>query len=303
MILNANHLFIVNPKAGKGRTLDIIPKIRDIFDGHYENCTIEITKYPGHATIIANEYTSKGNYRVYAVGGDGTLNEVLNGMAGSSSFLGVIPYGSGNDFIKNIYVKKIGDDIINDTINGNVQVMDLGKVQNRFFLNISSVGIDAEVVNNAIKLKKNPYISGALAYLFSVIITILKFKSKEIEINIDDKRIKINSTLLSVANGKYYGGGMKVAPKANLKDGYFDICLVSKLSKIKMLALFPKLINGTHDEIKEVSFYRGKIVNIVADEEMSLNIDGELIKSKRIDFSIIEQGINFIVPVMYRQGE
>lgn len=303
MIRNAKHLFIINPKAGKGKTINIIPKIKEIFSEHYENYIIEITKYPGHATIIANEYTSKDNYRVYAVGGDGTLNEVLNGMVGSNSLLGVIPCGSGNDFIKSIYMKKFDDDIINDTINGIVQVMDLGKVQNRYFLNISSVGIDAEVANNVLKYKKFPFISGALAYLLSVITTILKYKSKEIEITIDDKKININTILLAVANGRYYGGGFMVAPKANLQDGYFDLCLVSTLSKIKMLVLFPKLINGTHDKIKEVSFYKAKSVNIIAKKEMSINIDGELIKSKRVNYEIIERGINFIVPVIFRQGE
>jgi YegS/Rv2252/BmrU family lipid kinase len=303
MIKNQKHLFIVNPKAGKGKSLDIIPKINNEFIGREEDLIIEITKYPGHASLISNEYTSKGNYRVYAVGGDGTLNEVLNGMAGSNSFLGVIPCGSGNDFIKSLYNEKGDDILIKDIINGSVQNMDLGKIKDRYFLNISSVGIDAEVVNNALELKKIPFVSGTFAYIISAVATILTYGAKEVELVIDERKTKINITLLAVANGKYYGGGMKVAPQADLKDGYFDLCLVSKLSRIKMLLLFPKLIKGTHGEIKEVEFFKGKNITVNAEEEIAVNIDGEMIKSRSVDFKIITGGINLIIPERLKRRE
>lgn len=301
--MKVKHLFIINPKAGKGRTLNVIPQIKETFMGQQEDYIIEVTEYPGHASIIAREYTSKGIYRVYAVGGDGTLNEVLNGMVHSKSFLGVIPCGSGNDFIKSIYDKKGEEYLVRDIINGKTQVMDLGKVKNRYFLNISSVGIDAEVVSNALDLKRIPFVSGTLAYLISAITTISKYCSKEVELIIDGKRINVDLTLFAVANGKYYGGGMKVAPLADLKDGYFDLCLVSKLSRIKMLLLFPKLINGTHSEINEVKFLRGKNIQINTESEIAINIDGELIKSNSIDFSIIAGGIKFIIPAIDSKGE
>lgn len=291
------HLFIINPKAGKGKSIDIISEIKEIFKDTSEQCVIEITKEPGHATDLVRNYVSKENYRVYAVGGDGTLNEVLNGMVNSESCLGVIPSGSGNDFIRSIFEKYSSNNILRNTINGKIEVIDLAKIDGRYFINISSVGIDAEVVNNAKNIKRYPFISGKMAYILSVFITIFKYKYKDIQLDIDGTQITLKSTLLALANGKYYGGGMKVAPYADLQDGLLDVCVINKLSKFKMLILFPKLIKGKHNEIKEVSFYKGRKVSIRAKEEVDLNIDGEITKRGKINLEIIPQGIKFIVPL------
>lgn len=148
------HLFIINPEAGKGKAIAYVESIKNIFQGMEDEYHIEVTGYPGHATQIVKEYTSKEDYRVYAIGGDGTLNEVLNGIIGSTSSLAVIPAGSGNDFIKNI-VSEEDEYILLKTINGKEKYMDLGKVNDRYFINISSVGFDSEVVYNAKSIKKN----------------------------------------------------------------------------------------------------------------------------------------------------
>lgn len=290
------HLFIVNPKAGKGKSLNIISQIKEAFKDINEEYIIEITKWPGHATELVRNYVSKEDYRVYSVGGDGTLNEVLNGMVNSESCIGVIPSGSGNDFIRNICGNKLPDNIIKSTINGKVKMLDLGKIDDRYFINISSVGIDAEVVNNAKNLKAIPLISGKIAYILSAVITIFKYKYKNIQLEIDGKGVTLRSTLLAVANGKYYGGGMKVAPFADLQDGLLDICVINSLSRVKMLLLFPKLIKGKHDEIKEVSFLKGRKVQIDANEEVYISIDGEIIRKKKFNLEIIPKGIKFIIP-------
>lgn len=290
------HLFIINPKAGKGKALKIIPEIEEEFKNTNEEFLIEITEKVGHATEIVRKYVSKENYRVYAVGGDGTLNEVLNGMINSESCLGFIPNGSGNDFIRSLYKGKLPRNIIKDTINGKIKPIDLAKVDDRYFINISSIGIDAEVANNARNIKKCPFISGKIAYILSAIITILMYKHKEIQLTIDSKEIKIKNTLLALANGRYYGGGMKVAPDADLQDGLLDICAIDKLSRAKMFILFPKLIKGKHHQIKEVTFYKGKKVTVNSEEEVTLNIDGEIVKRKNITFEIVPGGVKFIIP-------
>ncbi|MCY6354275.1 diacylglycerol/lipid kinase family protein [Clostridium sp. ZS2-4] len=290
------HLFIINPKAGKGKTLEIIPKIKKIFKEIKEEFIIEITERPGHATELVRNYVKKESYRVYAVGGDGTLNEVLNGMVNSGSCLGVIPNGSGNDFVRSIYEKTVFENILKNTILGETKEIDLVEINNRCFINISSIGIDAEVTYNARKLKRLPFISGGLAYILSVFITIFKYKCRYIQLKIDDKEIESTITLLTLANGKYYGGGMKVAPYADLQDGILDLCIIDKLSRIRMLTLFPKLIKGKHEEIKEVSFHKGRKITLAAEEEIAVNIDGEIIKSQQIQCNIIPKGINVIIP-------
>lgn len=293
------HLFIINPVAGKGKTLRLIPVIEKVFYNKKEDYAIEVTKYVGHATEIAKKYSSEEVYRIYSVGGDGTLNEVLNGMINTKSSLAVIPSGSGNDFIKSIYKfnkKDAIEDILLKTINGNEEVIDLGKVNNRYFLNISSVGFDAEVAYNSIKFKKLPLINGTAAYFLGLLITVFKYKSYDLSIDIDSSSFNLSSLLVAVANGRYYGGGINVAPKANLNDGYFDICLIKRVGRLKILRLFPKVIKGTHESIKEVNFKSGKVVRINSEQDLAFNIDGEIIRGKEAEFQIIKHGVQVVIP-------
>lgn len=290
------HLFIVNPAAGKGKALKRIPEIEAVFKDFEGEYIVEITEKPGHATEIAKFYSHKGDYRIYSIGGDGTLNEVLNGMVESNCSLGVIPSGSGNDFIRSIYNLSSYNDIVKKIVYGSEEYVDLGRVNEQYFLNISSVGIDAEIAYNAKEFKKLPFINGHMAYLFSIFTTVFKYKSKQIDFKIDSKNLSENTLLLAIANGTYYGGGMKIAPKANLGDGIFEVCHVQEVSKGKILRLFPKVIKGEHDTIQEVSFHQGKNISLSCSEEFTMNIDGELFRAKEANFEIIPKGIKIIIP-------
>ncbi|SHJ87208.1 lipid kinase, YegS/Rv2252/BmrU family [Clostridium amylolyticum] len=289
------HLFIINPEAGKGKAISYLESIKNIFQDMEDEYHIEVTEHPGHATQIVKEYTSKEDYRVYAIGGDGTLNEVLNGIIGSTSSLAVIPAGSGNDFVKNI-VSEEDEDILLKTINGKEKYMDLGKVNDRYFINISSVGFDSEVVYNAKSMKKIKYISGSTAYIIGILKTLFNFNPIHAEITIDEMKFNRDILLAAIANGKCYGGGIKIAPDSSVFDGIFDICLIDKVSKLKIFFLFPQVIKGKHKNIKEVKFYKAKKVSINSSKEFVINIDGELIKDKHIDFEIIHHGIKVVMP-------
>jgi diacylglycerol kinase (ATP) len=291
------HIFIINPEAGKGRTLACMPEIQRLFAQSGEEYMIEITKGPGHATELARKYSAEGECRIYSIGGDGTLNEVLNGMVGSDCSLGIIPGGSGNDFIRSIYDYQKVENIIERTLQGTDRYVDLGKVNGRYFINIASVGIDAEVVYNAREIKKTPFISGHMAYILGIFTTVFKYKSRNMQIQVDDKLMNKSTLLIAVANGIYYGGGMMVAPEAQLEDGFFDICHISEVSRAKILRLFPTLTRGEHGEIEQVSFLRGKKVALNCEWEFSLNIDGEILRTKKAEFEIIPKGVKIIIPV------
>jgi YegS/Rv2252/BmrU family lipid kinase len=294
------HLFIINPAAGKGKTLKLIPIIESIFkDRKEDELFIEITKETGHATEIARKYSSKDVYRIYSVGGDGTLNEVLNGMINSTSSLAVIPSGTGNDFIKSIYnftKQHSVEDILLKVINGREKNIDLCEVNDRYFINIASIGFDAEVAYNTIRLKKLPLISGNLAYIIGIIITVFKYNSYRISLNIDGKVINLNGLLVAVANGRYYGGGINVAPKAKVDDGLFNICAIEKVSRLKILRLFPRVIKGTHAGIKEVSFFDGSTVKIISEDDIVFNIDGEITRGREAEFKIIKDAVKIVCP-------
>ncbi len=305
------HLFIVNPIAGKGKALEYIPKIEEYFSTIKDIFFIEVTRYPGHAIELVKQYVSKDTFRVYSVGGDGTLNEVLNGMAGSDSSLAVIPSGSGNDFVKSIMsysVDKISPEkditkgsskntLLERLINGNEAMVDVGKINGRYFINISSLGFDAEVVYKSHKIKKLPLITGLFAYILSVFATLISYKTNPLKIIIDGLTIEKGTLLVAVANGKYYGGGMQAVPLAEISDGFLDICLIEYTGRFKILKFFPKFIKGEHAEVKEVSFYRGKNISIISKNKVAMNVDGETdIISGKIDFEIIPKAVRIVLP-------
>jgi YegS/Rv2252/BmrU family lipid kinase len=291
------HLFIINPVAGKGKALKFIKEIKSLFVNSGKKYSIRITEKPGHATEIAREYTKKGSLRVYSVGGDGTLNEVINGMVGSNSSLAIIPTGSGNDFIKSVISSSLEPkDILMRAINGKVRLTDLAKVNEKYFINISSIGFDAEVVYNTNKIKKLPGIPGKLAYILGAIITLFKYNNNYLKVNIDGHYIETKSLLTAVANGRYYGGGMLPTPNAEIDDGQFDICLISEVNRFKIFRFLPRFIKGLHGSLKEVSFYRGKKITIECDRDLTINIDGEVNKVRKASFEIIPKGIRIVVP-------
>lgn len=291
------HIFIINPKAGKEKSLELIPFIEEYFKDKAEEFAIRVTEHPGHATELAKEYSSMGKCRIYSVGGDGTVNEIVNGIVGTEASLGVIPTGSGNDFIRSVHSTFDIKDMIISTINGEEKSIDLARANDKYFINISSIGFDAEVVFNADKFKKMRGITGSMAYVISIVYTIFIKKVCNIKIDIDGKKMKLKVILAAIANGKYYGGGILPTPDAKVDDGLFDICMVSDLSRIKMLGLFPKYMKGQHAQLKQVSFYKGKKIYIESEADLCLNIDGEILTAQTINFEIFEKAIKVVFPV------
>ena len=293
------HLFIINPNAGKGHATKVKDLINDCFKDRNEEYIIEMTKAPGDATKIAKAYVDSDIYRVYSVGGDGTLNEVLNGMVNSESSLATIPTGSGNDFLRTIYTgKKIKlKDMIIANIQGEEKLIDVAKINERYFINISSVGFDADVVSTTRKFKKLPLITGSMAYFISIIVTVFQNRKRVLEIAIDDEaKFSENMMLIAAGNGRFYGGGMKALPKANFQDELLDICLAQSMSRRRILSVFPKYMKGEHDSVEGIIFRKIKKVVIKADDMFPINADGETFYAKEIKFEIVPKGIKIVIP-------
>lgn len=289
-------LFIANPVAGKGKVLKIVPKIINVMS-HIDNVEYNViySERAGHATEIAAAGVKDGYDIIFAVGGDGTVNEVVNGLVNSSSALGIIPGGSGNDFARSLNISGDIEEIIKGSICGDRKDVDIGLVNGRYFVNISSVGFDADVTLSAKKARRF-FLSGSVAYIAGLIITIFFRKPSKVRIKLNGMEIRRVILLTVVANGKFYGGGMLPAPDAVVDDGLFDICVIDNLSKIKLFALFPKYIKGTHGELKEVTFYKGQHVEIDSEEPISINIDGEISKGNKLDFKILKKALTVAVP-------
>lgn len=292
------HLFIINPVAGKGHANSYIPAIHNYFKGNTDEYHIEITNNPGHARDIAEWYAQKGDYRMYATGGDGTLNEVLNGMAGSNCSLGILPAGSGNDFIKSIYKSRDYKDILEKTINGEPVSIDCGLINGRYFINIMSVGLDAEVAYYSAKINHKLHVAGMVSYLLGIAAALIKGKIRfpvKIIFN-DSETIETNIALTACTNGKYYGGGFIPVPTTEYNDGILDVCFVEAKSLPAILYLIPKYMKGTHTEMKGVNFRKIERMRIESEEELKINIEGELIFANSVDIEIKKGFINFIIP-------
>lgn len=286
-------LFIINPIAGGGKAKGLIPLIEDTMNKHSKKFEIILTEKSQQATQIAEDNIL--NYDVIvAVGGDGTVNEVARGLLNKNKgILGIIPGGTGNDMAKSLGISTNPSEALQTIINGHRTTMNIGKVNEHNFLNISSVGFDAEVVMHNNKLKK--VLKSSISYAISVVYTLIDFKKKKVEIQIDDEKIEENIILLAVGNGKYYGGGMKILPMAKIDDGYLDICIISNLSKFMLLFLFPTIFKGNHIKYKKyVKTYRGRKIKIKGKEDIPLNIDGELMKAQEVLFSLEDKKLGVI---------
>ncbi len=293
-----HHVFIVNPTAGKGRAMQMVEKIKARFTNLAHTYEIKITEAPGHAQLLAREAIANcSEARLYSVGGDGTLNEVLNGLAGSQNELGVIPCGSGNDTVRSLY--SITDPIkLIETLPLSPSVMvDVGKINDQYFLNIASVGFDAEVVLKTQYFKRFPLVSGSMAYVLGVLACLINLKKYKLRFKLEDRPPFEKEVLLSIfANGSYYGGGMKAAPRAKMNDGQLDFYLVDALRRLKILRFFPAFQKGLHETMKEVTLTQGTKLLIESDSPFPLNLDGEISKQTRVAIDLFPNSLKIIIP-------
>ena len=271
------YIFIINPASGTTNYEIVKENIKNNVKEEYE---IIETKGPHDATKIASKYKNKKDVVVFSVGGDGTLNEVVNGLAGGKCFLGIIPTGSGNDFYRSL-----------ESSNKLKSTIDLGKVNDRYFINITSIGFDAQVAHNA-NIFKEKNKNKKLAYYLGILKTLIKFRCDNYKLIIDGKDYNNRYTLMAICNGKYYGGGFKIAPLASFDDDYFDLYLANKMNRLTLIKLLVMLIKANHENSKLVSKIKCKSVSIASDKDMIVNIDGEIIKSKKVDIEMIPNSIN-----------
>lgn len=271
-------IFIVNPISGKGKALDLVNNINSVCKKKNINYEIIYTTKPNDATNIAKRYKDE-DVVLYSVGGDGTLNEIVNGVAGTNTKIGVIPGGSGNDFYKTI---KEYEEI-------NIK-SDLGMINDTYFINIASLGIDSLINYNAIQLKNK--VPASQIYNLSILFSLFKFKPLKLELEIDNKLIKANYTLICAANGRIYGGGFHIAPDALLDDNLFDIYIADDLTKFKIIKLLLLLIKKQHESSKNINKIKTNEIKISSEDDMIFQYDGEVYISKDVVIKISDNKVN-----------
>ena len=285
-------LFIVNPSAGHGRAGTAWESHRKIIFDHLGEHSYEITKRPGHATEIASKL-SEGEFDVVvSCGGDGTLNEVVNGVVGKNIKVAVLPLGTGSDFGKSIGIRTL-EDFIAAMKAGNISAVDVFEInfsdmKRRYYLNILEIGFGAEVMDY---VNSHKYF-GRRSFSVGVFSTIWKMHPFDLSISIDGEDKTISTIEAILANGKYFGGGMMASPTSAINDGLLDIHILMPFSKVKTALNLRYLVDGSYIDRGYANSFRGRSVSVKSHGHL-VEADGEVIGRTPINVSVAGQ-ISFI---------
>jgi diacylglycerol kinase (ATP) len=287
------YVVIVNPCAGRGRAQKEIPIIHEVMKASGEAFEIWETTCAGHAVELAKKAAKLGADVVVAVGGDGTVFEVVNGIVHTDVILGIIPTGTGNDLARSLHIPKDITLAAQQILSGTPKKIDLGLANGKYFINVASIGIDAEIAAWTKQTKK--FLTGSSAYVVSMIKNIITYKPIHMKFTIDGQCFEQETLLAAICNGRYYGGGVLIAPNAMLDDGLFEICIIERLTKWRTLLLFPTVFFGKHIKFKEVKIYKGHEITVEFAGENKLNLDGDLFEvSSSVLFHVEHQTVKII---------
>lgn len=284
--------FIINPAAGHGESKNTLDLIHDRMESEKIPYSISISGYEGHIEKLAKEAVEKGYTDVIAVGGDGTVLETFNGIFNKNINLGVIPAGTGNDFVKMLKVDKNFKTALDKIIEGRTKNIDIGLVNDTHFLNVVGMGIDGDIVKQTEQAKK--MLKGSAAYIYSTFSSLLKYKCKNVKITIDDEVFYRKIYLVAIGNGKYFGGGMMITPGAEIDSENFEIVIINAMPKHKFAILFRKVFSGEHVHEKVVEVLYGKKITIESDEPLLINADGNIVGESKANIRILEKAQNVI---------
>ena len=300
----AKTLAIVNPVSAGGSTHRRWPLIRDLLARHFD-FEVAFSQYPGHAIELGAEARRSGVARVVCVGGDGTINEVVNGAFKVDSEhpmpeIAIVPTGTGADFARSVGIPHRVEEACERL--GSVRKMktDLGVVsytgkegpETRYFVNAAGLGYDAEVVR--CRNGFNQYVRGTIPYLASLAATLLSYHNKDITITIGESRCTRRANAVVLAIGRFFGGGMCIAPRAELADGCFDTVTIGDVGRIELIRNVPGLYRGTHLQNPKVSVERASEVWVESGQRVLIHADGELLGELPAHFQIMPRALTVL---------
>jgi len=273
-------LIIVNPTAGGGRAGRLVGWLRERLERR-RDARLEITTRAGDAELLAANAAQTGHDRVVAVGGDGTVQEVANGLAGAARTtvsLGIVPMGSGNDLARSMGLPRDPAAAWTIAMGAGTWVIDLllatdGDGHSRWFGSAGGIGFDAQVASAM--ARRNGWQRGQAGYLLTTLVELRRFVNRPVELTVDGTTASRQVLFIALANGEYYGGGMRIAPGASLDDGQLDLCVVGDVSRITALRQLANLYRGTHVAHPKVDMLRGRSVSIDGDRATLVHLDGE----------------------------
>lgn len=307
-------LVICNPVSGMGRGRESLERVRQAFNAAGVAYSAETTTRQGDAARLAQSATRAGCSAVVAIGGDGTLFEVVNGVMGfarrdveagahSDVAVGLVQAGRGSDFGRSIGTPSDIDAACEQLLAGRTRGVDLGHVsytsfsgkpRARYFANVAGMGFDAEVTVRANAAPKA--LGGTVPYLSSLLTTLIKYRNKRLHVRVDNgEAYEIRANSIVIGNGQYFGGGMKIAPNAQLSDGLFDVVTLGNFTKPDLVRNVPRVYDGSHITHPKVSVQRARQVEIGSPDRLLLQADGEVLGTAPARFTVVEGAIRVIV--------
>ena len=275
---------ICNPTSGNGAGRIALQKTLEYLKNHDIHATVHETNRPLHAIELSKQAVQENADTVIAIGGDGTLHEVAQGLIGTKTALGIIPAGTGNDFIKTIHVPIDTQKALEVILTKTPKPVDTVRINDLLFINECGCGFDVMVLDFAEKAKK--HVKGILPYLYGVIKTIFHFKDIPLTYSIDESPLqKQNILVLAVGNGRFIGGGIPIAPNAIDDDGLLDVLIINSMSKLRMLTVLPGLLKGKIQSFPETSHRYAQKLHVEG-SGLRINIDGEIISMDSADIQI-----------------
>lgn len=287
-------LIVANPKSGSGRGMGYAERARGLLTANQASVEIRPTTARGDAEAFALEGVNGGYTCIAACGGDGTIHEVVNALAGTDVSLGILPCGRGNDFARAMGIPSSPAEAATVLVQGHTQRCDLGKVNDRYFATVVTLGFDSEVARlvyeGAVPFK------GTAAYLFGVARLLRTYRGVGLRMTGDFGTINQTVLLAATGNTSTYGGGIRIAPNASPTDGALDICLVRMMSAGRILRIFPRVYWGGHLNHPSIFSYRTGSLKLETDQPVVLFADGEPVGETPAEITAVPGALRVVCP-------
>jgi diacylglycerol kinase (ATP) len=297
-------VFLVNPASAGGSTGRRWPEIAHRAAALGLAGDALISEEAGHLASLAEEALAGGATRLVVVGGDGSVNEVVNGVAERGGFeLAVIPRGTGWDFVRTHGISRDLDAAVDVALNGTVREVDLGLVSFRtwagaegraYFANVASAGISGAIAQRANEASKA--LGGKISYYWATLAVFTRWQTGEMRVSVDDEIRGGRMIDVIVANGRYLGGGMMMCPEAEPDDGLFDALVIGDVTKRDLLFVLPKTYRGKHLPHPRLELLRGRVITVDADEPLPIELDGEQPGTTPARFEVVPRALRLRVP-------
>ena len=292
---------IANPAAGRSRAERSAKVLARAIQSQGERVECLVTSGPGNAEELAREAVKTGATRVVACGGDGTVHEVVNGLMSAANgpdgaALGIISSGRCNDLNFALGLPNSAAKAVDYLVRSTVRSIDLGRIGDRYFTTIATLGFDSEVSQYVEQGSPPRFLRGTASYLYGAVVMLIRYRSKWVHLKGDFGEFEGDLFLAATGNTHRYGGRMKVTPSAVVDDGLLDICLVRPVPRREVLRMIPKTFYGGHVDHPAVSIHQTRRLEIDSKEPLSLWADGELITQTPATIEVVPGGLSVLVP-------